>query len=64
MIIRSILLLTYVPLLLEIIRSSYEPMADGLGQLTKYTGDKITQMMVCRCRVCEERRKLNLNTFH
>ena len=54
---QRILLLVYTPIMLEIIRTSYEPARD-------YVEQQLSEWMKCQCRVCQARRKLGQNTFH
>jgi hypothetical protein len=61
---RYILLLTYTPVFLEMIRQGYEPALGQLNQLGMYTKQQIAKVMVCHCRVCVARRELGQNTFH
>ena len=61
---RYIMLLTYGPILLEVIRQSYDPLLAEWGKICDYTNKRIGELMTCHCKLCEERRKLNLNTFH
>lgn len=61
---RYFLLLTYVPLLLELLRQGYDPLMTGFGQLHKSGRHQLSELMVCHCRVCISRRKLGQNTFH
>ena len=61
---RYFLLLTYGPLIFEVIKQGYQPLFNGIEYVHQCSKEQLEYIMTCRCELCEARRKLNLNTFH